>query len=302
MATEVILVTENDATGATTFEVVPVEESASADSITEIIEAIFDPTPEAVETSFTELSDSNIVPESTTFTAASPATESAATGAEPAPNTTTDAHASTATEAQAQADAAVARGDYEAAAHHREVAENAAGDGGDNSMLHGSNASELDSAHWQQQQGDYYEKQEAQHAQAGDYAAAKEDASNAAYYQGNADYNASGSDHTGQAKAEASQMDWAVWEEGNAGYHAQNAETYAAQGDFEHAAQAADSAAEHQATADYHGALGEHGGSMAVHDPASDVAHDTSYSSVDYSSASHDYSSASYDTASSPAE
>jgi hypothetical protein len=77
-------------------------------------------------------------------------------------------------------------------------------------------------------------------------------------------------------------MDWAVWEEKNADYYASQAETYAAEGDYDNAATYAAEAGEHQAAADYHGTLGEHGGAMAVYDPSAEVTHDASY---DYSAA-----------------
>lgn len=199
------------------------------------------------------------------------------------------AHADAASAAQQAADDFEAQGDYAAAAQAREDAENEAWSAGDQSMLHGSDSTELGTAVDQQASADYYEQQEAIHAQQGDYEAAKEDASNAAYAQGNADYYGSGSDHTSQAKAEENQMDWAVWEQGNADYNAQAAEEYAAQGDFDHAEQYAGEAAEHQDMADYHGDLGEHGGDMGVYDTSSDVASGGSYepadtSAVDYSS------------------
>jgi len=148
---------------------------------------------------------------------------------------------------------------------------------------------ELEQADWQQDQAAYYEQQ-ARHAQAGDYEAAKEDAANAAWYHGNADYQAGGEDHSGQARLEEHQMDWAVWEEGNADYYTGQAEAYAAQGDYDHAATYAAEADQHQAAADYHGDLGEHGGPLAVYDPSSEITHDASddYSAADYSSGSSD--------------
>jgi hypothetical protein len=100
---------------------------------------------------------------------------------------------------------------------------------------------------------------------------------------------------------EQHQMDWAIWEEGNANYYAQQSEAYAAQGDYDNAATYAAEAVEHQAAADYHGDLGEHGSSMA--DPASEVTADTSYSSYDYSSSySSSYDTSTYDSSSSYTE
>ena len=231
------------------------------------------------------------------------ASSEAASEAVPAIDPATQAHASVAAEAQAQADEAVARGDYEAAAYHREVAENESYAAGDYSNLHGSTSTELENADWQQEQANYYEQQQSQYAQAGDYEAAREAASNAAYAHQNADWQAGGSDHSGQAQLEEHQMDWAVWEEGNANYYAQQSEAYAAQGDYDNAATYAAEAAEHQVAADYHGDLGEHGSSTAVYDPASEVTADTSYSSYDYSSSySSAYDSAAYDSSSSYSE
>src|SRR5262249_52964084 len=145
----------------------------------------------------------------------------------------THGHVEAATDAQSQADAAVAAGDYEAASHYRETAENEAWAAGDQSVLHGSSSTDLDDAHWQQQQADYYEHQESLHVQAGGYEAAREDASNAAWHNGNADFNAGGPDHTGQANAEYHQEDWAVWEQHAANDNANSADVYAAQGDFD---------------------------------------------------------------------
>ncbi|HNQ15656.1 MAG TPA: hypothetical protein PKM58_08835, partial [Pyrinomonadaceae bacterium] len=96
-----------------------------------------------------------------------------------------------------------------------------------------------------------------------------------------ADHLAGGEDHTGQATKEAEQMDWAVWEEGNAEYHEQNAEWYAAQGDVDNAEASLDLAAEHQDAADYHGDLGEHGGDFANYDASSDVSSGGSYDAPD---------------------
>jgi tetratricopeptide (TPR) repeat protein len=339
--TNVIIVTEDTTTGAATIEVLPMPTETSSNLVTEIIEAILDPAGDDVETDAMESNDSTVA--ATTYSVEADALDTTAsvaafdttapTGFEAsAMNATfatasdaasvisssdaateidaaTQAHADAAAAAQAQADEAVARGDYEAAAYHREVAENEAYAAGDYSGLQGSDSTELENAAWQQDQANYYEQQQAQHAQAGAYEAAREDAANAAYAHGNADWQAGGSDHSGQAQLEQHQMDWAVWEEGNADYYAQQADAYAAQGDYDNAATSAAEAAEHQATADYHGDLGEHGGSMAVYDPASEVTADTSYSSYDYSSsydASSSYSSAdyssSYDASSSSSE
>lgn len=95
-----------------------------------------------------------------------------------------------------------------------------------------------------------------------------------------------GADHTGQADAEKYNMDWAVHEEKQADYYADNAAAYAAEGDFENAERSASSAAAHQESADHFGDLGEHGGEVAVYDPSSAVATGGTYESTFDSSAS----------------
>lgn len=200
-----------------------------------------------------------------------------------------EAHAEAAAEAQAAADEFVAAGDYAAAAEAREVAENEAWAAGDQYILHGSDSTDLETAANEQENAEYYEQQQALHAQQGDYEAAREDASNAAYATFNADWNAGGADHTGQADAEYFQMDLAVWEQETADYHAHSAEQAAVAGDYENAEYFADLAADHQDAADYHGDLGEHGGEIGVYDNTSVVETGGSYEAADYSS-SYDYS------------
>ena len=158
----------------------------------------------------------------------------------------------------AQADEAITHGDFEAAAEHREVAENEAWEAGDTNMLHGSNSSELETAEAHQDLADHYQEQEAQHIASGDYEAAREDASNAAGYQSWADQESGGPDQTGQAKEEFNQMDWAVWNEHSGDADAQAAEHYAEQGDLDHADQYADNAAGHYDSADYHADTAAH--------------------------------------------
>lgn len=208
-----------------------------------------------------------------------------------------EAHAAAATEAQHHAEEAVAAGDYETAAHDREVAENEAWEAGHNDMLHGSNAGELTHAADEQQQASYYEHQEGQYAAEGNYEAAQGAASHAAEATGAADYYAGGSDHSGQAHAEEWQEGWAVHEQHQAESEVQTAEYYAGIGDADHAATHQDLADEHAANADYHGDLGQHDGAMAVHDASSDVAHDyTSHdASHDASYDAHTYDDHSYD-------
>jgi hypothetical protein len=217
----------------------------------------------------------------------------------------TQAHIDAATEFQAKADEAVAAGDYAAASDLRESAENEAWTASDSSMLHGSDSIHLEAAAEQQQKADDLQWQEGQHAAAGEYEAARDDAFEAAYATSSADFNAGGADHTGQARDEYQHMDSAVFQEQWAKEDAQTAESYAAEGDPGHAAQYAESAADHQQAADDQAALGEHGGDLADHDTSSDVGHvdttDTHDSSaVDTSSScdahSTDYSSSSDDS------
>ena len=88
---------------------------------------------------------------------------------------------------------------------------------------------------------------------------------------GDADYNAGGDDHTGQAKAEEYNMDNAVWHEGIADDAADNATYYAEAGNFDAAESSAAYAADQQDVADHYGDLGEHGGDIGVYDPSSEV-------------------------------
>ncbi|MGI8495111.1 MAG: hypothetical protein ACR2L1_07340 [Pyrinomonadaceae bacterium] len=181
------------------------------------------------------------------------------------------AHSQAATDAQASADEFIASGDYAAASEARETAENESWEAGDNSMLSNYDSADLSTAADNQENAEYYEAREAEHAQAGDYEAAKEDAGNAAYAVGNADYYAGGDDHTGQAKAEEYNMDNAVWQEGLADDAADNAVYHAEMGNFDAAETSANSAVEHQDSADHYGDLGEHGGDGAYYDPSSEV-------------------------------
>jgi len=191
-----------------------------------------------------------------------------------------EAHAQAATDAQESADAFIAEGDYAAAAEAREVAENESWEAGDDSMLSLYDAQDLSYAAEKQEDAAYYEQQQATLAQQGDYEGAREAASNAAYATSNADISAGGADHTGQADAEQYNMDWAVHEEKQADYYADNAAAYAADGDFEKAEMYAASAADHQERADDFGDLGEHGGDVAVYDPSSEVAAGGTYDST----------------------
>ena len=181
------------------------------------------------------------------------------------------AHTDAAVEAQAAADEFVASGDYAAAAEARETAENESWEAGDDSMLSAYDAADLTFAADKQEQAELYNEQQATYAQQGDYEAARTAADNSAYATYEADSTVGGDDHTGQADAEKYNMDWAVHEEKQADYYAQNAAAYAADGDFEKAETYAASSAEHQESADHFGDLGEHGGDTAVFDPSSVV-------------------------------
>lgn len=201
------------------------------------------------------------------------------------------ANVDAAKEAQSAADEFVAQGDYAAAAEAREVAENAAYEAGDSSMLGASDSSDLENAAYKQEVAQDYREQQAENIAAGDYAAAKEDAQNVAYQTGDADYLASGSDHTGQADSDAQNLDWAVYDEKNADYNAQNAAAYAAEGDVDNAQIYAERAEGYQATADEYADRGDPSSVYNDHDPSSDV-----MTGGSYDAGSYDASIASVDT------
>ena len=208
-------------------------------------------------------------------------------------------YAEQAVEAQNAADEFVEAGDYKAAAEAREAAEDAAYQAGDETILHGSDSSDLENAAYQQENAEYYENRQAEHAEEGNYEAAKEDAINAGYATGDADYLAGGADHTGQADNEAYRMENAVWEEGIADDYAEAAEFHAETGNESAAEDAAAKAVEHQEAADYQADLGTHGGEYAEVDSTSEVESGGSYdasavdTTTDYSSA---YDSTAVDT------
>ncbi len=190
-----------------------------------------------------------------------------------------EAHTQAATDAQNAADEFIAQGDYAAAADARETAENEAWEAKDDSMLSAYDAQDLSHSADQQANAEYYEKQEAEFAQAGDYESAKEAAGNAAYAVNDADINAGGSDHTGQADSEVANMDNALWQESIADDDLDNAAWHAEAGNYDAANASLDSAAEHQETADTYGNLGEHGGDAAYYDPSSETATGGTYDS-----------------------
>jgi hypothetical protein len=191
-----------------------------------------------------------------------------------------EAHSQAAADAQSAVDEFVASGDYAAAAEAREIAETEAAAAGDTSMLGAYDAQDLTNAAESQEETAYYEAQQAEYAQAGDYEAAREAAGNAAYATYEADTTAGGDDHTGQADAEYQKMDMAAWEQDIADDKMQNAVDYAADGDYETAEIYAASAADHQELADDFGDQGEHGGDFGVYDPSSDVSSGGTYDST----------------------
>ncbi len=243
-------------------------ESTDLPAETPVMDAPFDATYQTADSTFVE---TPIVDTSSDTFGTVETDNSEIEEAEAAEIAAQEAHAQAATDAQQSADEFIASGDYNAAAEARETAENESWEAGDDSMLSAYDAQDLTTAADKQEDAAYYEAREAEHAQQGDYAAAKEDAGNAAYAVGDADYYAGGDDHTGQAKAEEYNMDIAVWHEGIADDAADNAVYYAEQGNLDAAESSAGYAAEQQGMADHFGDLGEHGGDMAVYDPSSEV-------------------------------
>lgn len=300
-------VTYTDADGDGEFEVVsadglPTDDEISTNSVEFTVgEDGFPLTDEEVDdeytaedgTEFAEGTSGGYVSGPSIDPAAEPfyaAPDIAASGTDPSTTDTADTsaadqqvHADAASEAQAQADEFVAKGDYAAAAEAREVAENEAYAGGDSSMLGASDSTDLDNAAYKQGLADDYRTQQADHIAAGDYEAAKEDAQNVAYQTGDADYLASGSDHTGQADQDAYNLDNAVYQEKNADYFADNADWYAQQGNTDAAQSSLDQAAGYQQSADTYAATADPVSPMYDVDPSSAVDAGGSYdmSSVD---------------------
>lgn len=174
-------------------------------------------------------------------------------------------------DAQAAADEFVAQGDYAAAAEAREAAEEAAYAAGDDSMLGASDSSDLENAAYQQEVAEEYRVSQAENIAEGDFEAAKEDAQNAGYATGDADYLAGGADHTGQSDNDVYNLDWAVYQDKNADQSALDAEVYAAQGDFENAEIAADRAEEYGTSAVDFAAQGDPSSILNDVDPSSAV-------------------------------
>jgi len=188
-----------------------------------------------------------------------------------------ETHADAARDAQKAADEFIAQGDYKAAAEARETAEAEAWQAGDDSMLGSSDSTDLENAGARQDDADYYREQQAEHIAQGDHEAAKEDAQNVAYATGDADWQAGGSDHTGQADKDVDNLDWAVWNDKNADSSVRDAEVYAAQGDFDSAERSADNADEYNASADAYAANADPAGDLYNVDPSSEVASGGAY-------------------------
>lgn len=168
-----------------------------------------------------------------------------------------EAQAEIAREAQAAADEFVDKGDYAAAAEAREQAEDAAWAASDSSMLGASDSADMEQAAYQQEVAEDYRAQQADLIAEGDYAGAKEAAENAAYATSDADFRASGDDHSGQSDQDAYNLGNAVSDEKNAQYFADNAEWYAEQGNMDAAESSAANAETYQASADSYADLAD---------------------------------------------
>lgn len=196
------------------------------------------------------------------------------------------ANVDAAKEAQAAADEFVAQGDYAAAADAREVAENAAYEAGDSSMLGVSDSSDLENAAYKQEVAENYRQQQQENIAEGDYAAAKEDAQNAGYATGDADYLASGSDHTGQSDNDVYNLDNAVYQEKNADAAVDNAGWYAAQGDADGVERNLEQAGAYQASADEFASRADQESYNYQEDPSSVVETGGTYDAGSYDAAS----------------
>ncbi len=171
--------------------------------------------------------------------------------------------ASAAADAQAAAQEAIDVGDYVAAAHHREIAEQEAWDSGTNDALTGASSIELTRAAELQERAAELEQSQAENARNGDYAAARDDAANAAYELKEADQLAGGSDHSGTAQLETTNMEWADWHQQIGDDMLANAVEYAADGNVAAAENSLNSSINQHSTADDYGDRGEHGGPLA---------------------------------------
>jgi hypothetical protein len=191
------------------------------------------------------------------------------------------AHADAASDAQAAADDFIDRGDYAAAAEARGKAEDEAYSAGDDSMLGSSSEGELQNAAYQQEVASEYRDQQAEHIAAGDYESAKQDAQNAAYATGDADWNAGGADHSGQSDSDVTNLDWAVWDQKNAEGSRQDAEWYAEHDLPDAAAASADQAGIYDARADDFADQADPSSVGYDYDPSSSVDSGGSYDVAD---------------------
>ena len=171
-------------------------------------------------------------------------------------------------------------------------------------MLSGSDANDLSTAADNQDTARYYQEQQQENIHEGNYEAAQEDAQNAAWATGNADYNAGGADHTGQSDQDAYNLGQAVGQERDADYYAGQAESWAAYGNDDAAASNAELAGTAEDNADHYAASADANSIDYQHDATSDVdaggSYDAGYdmSSVDtgVADAGYDASAATYDT------
>lgn len=181
-------------------------------------------------------------------------------------------------EAQAAADAAIEVGDYAAASQWREVAEDQAWDAGSDASLDGANSAELERATELQERASEWEQSQAQHAQAGDYEAARDDAQNAANDFQASDQLAGGNDHSGTAQLEVQNLDWAAWHQDISEDMLGDAIDYANDGNLSAAENSLGVAENQQTMADDFGDRGEHGHALA------DVAPAPAFESNDFNS------------------
>jgi hypothetical protein len=203
-------------------------------------------------------------------------------------------------DAQAAASSAIEVGDYQAAAYHQELAEEAADSLPLAAPLEGPSSLELQRADALQDHALDLEAQQAEMAQAGDYAAARELASDAAYDLKASDQLAGGSDHSGQAQLEVANMEWADWHQQISDDMLTSAADYANYGDAGTAQNYLQGAINHSESADHYGDLGEHGGALAATDPAAPIeAHHVDTYTSSSTSASTISTSSAIDTTSS---
>lgn len=182
-----------------------------------------------------------------------------------------EVHAAAAQELQTLADAAVDSGDYATAAVIREAAEIEAYEAGDNSMLHGSDSTDLETAAQSQSDAQWYADRQAEAIASGDYQAAQDYAWSAAESLKDADFAASGDDHSAQATADHYELGLAVEQEAEAQWYVEQADSWAEAGAYDTAETYLAEAVEHQASADDHAAFAIPDPSGWNSDPSSNV-------------------------------